>query len=212
MVSRSQVREFAAETREEAIAKAASYFGLAEAELDYKAVEETPVSGLGTRALVIAAPRGQLQMRSDRGGESRRGDRDRNSRGRDRDRDRGERGRGGDRGRGGERTRGRGGRGGDRGAGRGDRGGRGARERGNGGRDRDRDHDSERPLTEEERELEKMAQEAARHVRDDGEPQLLPAMSSKERWVVHNALKDEAGIRSESEGDGPVRRVKILPA
>ncbi len=36
-------------------------------------------------------------------------------------------------------------------------------------------------------------------------------MSSKERWVVHNALKDERGIRSESEGDGPVRRVKILP-
>ncbi len=207
MVSRSQVREFAADTREEAIAKAASYFGLAEAELDYKAVEETPVSGLGTRALVIAAPRGQLQMRSDRGGDSRRGDRDRNSRGRDRDRDRG------DRGRGGERTRGRGGRGRDRGAERGDRGGRGARERderGSGGRDRDRDDD--RPLTEEERELEKMAQEAAQHVRDDGEPQLLPAMSSKERWVVHNALKDEAGIRSESEGDGPVRRVKILPA
>ncbi len=211
MVSRSQVREFAADTREEAIAKAASYFGLAEAELDYKAVEETPVSGLGTRALVIAAPRGQLQMRSDRGGESRRGDRDRNSRGRDRDRDRGDRGRGGDRG--GERTRGRGGRGRDRGAERGDRGGRGPRERderGSGGRDRDRDDD--RPLTEEERELEKMAQEAAKHVRDDGEPQLLPAMSSKERWVVHNALKDEAGIRSESEGDGPVRRVKILPA
>ncbi len=210
MASRSEVREFAAETRDEAISRAASYFGLAEAELDYKAVEEeTPVSGLGTRVLVIAAPKGRLQMRS--GGDGRRGDRDRNGRGRDRDRDRGDRGRDGDRGRGGERTRGRGGRDRERG----DRGGRGPRERGDrgrGGGDRDRDRDQDRPLTEEERELEKMAQEAARHVRDDGEPQLLPAMSSKERWVVHNALKDESGIRSESEGDGPVRRVKILPA
>ncbi len=210
MASRSEVREFAGETRDEAISKAASYFGLPEAELDYKAVEEeTPIAGLGTRVLVIAAPKGHLQMRS--GGDGRRGDRDRNGRGRDRDR--GERGRDGDRGRGGERTRGRGGRGRDRGSERGDRGGRGPRERGDRGRGGgDRDRDQDRPLTEEERELEKMAQEAARHVREDGEPQLLPAMSSKERWVVHNALKDESGIRSESEGDGPIRRVKILPA
>lgn len=57
-----------------------------------------------------------------------------------------------------------------------------------------------------------MAHEAAQHVRDDGEPQLLPAMTSKERWVVHHALKEESGIRSQSEGDGPMRRVKILPA
>ncbi len=57
-----------------------------------------------------------------------------------------------------------------------------------------------------------MAHEAAQHVRDDGEPQLLPAMTSKERWVVHNALKEESGIRSQSEGDGPMRRVKIFPA
>ncbi|MEE9281019.1 MAG: R3H domain-containing nucleic acid-binding protein [Myxococcota bacterium] len=57
-----------------------------------------------------------------------------------------------------------------------------------------------------------MAQEAAQHVREDGEPQLLPAMNSKERWVVHNTLKSETGIRSQSEGEGPMRRVKILPA
>lgn len=57
-----------------------------------------------------------------------------------------------------------------------------------------------------------MAQEAAQRVREDGEPQLLPAMSSKERWVVHNALKSETGISSQSEGEGPMRRVKILPA
>ncbi len=177
MAGQSEVREFAADTREEAIAKAARYFGVPEEEIDYKAVEDTPVSGLGTRSLVIAAPKGRLQMRTDRGGDGRRGgDRGREGRGRDR----GERGRGG-------RDR-------DR------------------DRDRDSDRDPDRPRTPEEQELERMAHEAAQHVRDDGEPQLLPAMTSKERWVVHHALKEESGIRSQSEGDGPMRRVKILPA
>jgi hypothetical protein len=206
----SQVREFAGETREAAIASAARYFGVSEEELDYKAVEGSPVSGLGGRSLVIAAPRGQLQMRGDRPREGGRGDRG------GRGRDRGDR----DRGRSGDRDRGRGGRGrerGDRGSERGGRSSAGDRsDRGDrGGRDRDRGRareESDRPLSPEEQELERMAQEAAQHVREDGEPQLLPAMNSKERWVVHNALKSEAGISSQSEGDGPMRRVKILPA
>lgn len=201
MAGHSQVREFAGETREAAIASAARYFGVSEDELDYKAVEDSPVSGLGDRSLVIAAPKGELHMRGERPREGRRGDRE------GRGRERGDRGRsGGD--------RGRGGRGRDRGS---ERGGRSsARDRGDrNDRDRDRDRDrggSDRPLSPEEQELERMAQEAAQHVREDGEPQLLPAMNSKERWVVHNALKSEAGISSQSEGDGPMRRVKILPA
>jgi predicted RNA-binding protein Jag len=36
-------------------------------------------------------------------------------------------------------------------------------------------------------------------------------MNSRERWVVHNALKDERGVRSESEGEGPRKRVRISP-
>ena len=52
---------------------------------------------------------------------------------------------------------------------------------------------------------------AAQIVRDSGEPELLRPMSSRERWVVHNALKDERGVRSESEGEGPRKRVRILP-
>ena len=206
MAGQSEVREFAADTREEAIAKAARYFGVPEEEIDYNEVEDTPVSGLGTRSLVIAAPKGRLQMRTDRGGDGRRGgDRGREGRGRDR----GERERGGR-----DRDRDRGPRGRDRGAERGGRSERDRGERGSGGRDRDRDsdRDSDRPRTPEEQELERMAHEAAQHVRDDGEPQLLPAMTSKERWVVHHALKEESGIRSQSEGDGPMRRVKILPA
>ncbi len=209
MAGRSQVRDFAGESREAAIASAARYFGVSEEELDYKAVEDSPVSGLGDRSLVIAAPKGQLHMGGDRPREGGRGDRG------GRGREHGDR----DRGRSGDRDRGRGGRGRERGDRGPERGGRSARDRGDrgerGGRDRDRDRDrggSDRPLSPEEQELERMAQEAAQHVREDGEPQLLPAMNSKERWVVHNALKSEAGISSQSEGDGPMRRVKILPA
>lgn len=63
-----------------------------------------------------------------------------------------------------------------------------------------------------EAELERLARDAARAVRDSGEPELLPPMNSRERWFVHNALKDERGVRSESEGDGARKRVKIFPA
>jgi len=62
-----------------------------------------------------------------------------------------------------------------------------------------------------EAELERMAKEAARSVRESGESELLPAMNSRERWFVHNALKDERGVRSESEGEGARKRVKIFP-
>ena len=63
-----------------------------------------------------------------------------------------------------------------------------------------------------EAELERLARDAARSVRESGEPELLPPMNSRERWFVHNALKDERGVRSESEGDGARKRVRILPA
>ena len=83
--------------------------------------------------------------------------------------------------------------------------GRGERERGGRGRDpEDRDID--------EGELERLARDAARAVRESGEPELLPPMNSRERWFIHNALKDERGVRSESEGEGARKRVRILPA
>jgi hypothetical protein len=59
--------------------------------------------------------------------------------------------------------------------------------------------------------LERMAREGAEIVRRTGEPELLRPMNSRERWVVHNALKDERGVRSESEGEGPRKRVRIAP-
>jgi predicted RNA-binding protein Jag len=78
-------------------------------------------------------------------------------------------------------------------------------ERGGRGRDpEDRDID--------EAELERLARDSARAVRESGEAELLPPMNSRERWFVHNALKDERGVRSESEGDGARKRIKIFPA
>jgi spoIIIJ-associated protein len=36
-------------------------------------------------------------------------------------------------------------------------------------------------------------------------------MNAQDRRIVHMALVDMAGIRTESEGEGQMRRVKILP-
>ncbi len=79
------------------------------------------------------------------------------------------------------------------------------------GRDRDR---SEGPglSPEQEARLEQQARAAAEAVRSSGEAKVLDTMNSRERWVIHNVLKDERGVRSESVGEGRERRVKIAPA
>jgi len=90
--------------------------------------------------------------------------------------------------------------------------GRRDRGRGGGGRDRDRGaapRDDDGPKNPE---LERRAVEVAERVRDTGEASTLDEMSSRDRWVVHNAIKDVNGVRSESVGDGRLKRVKILPA
>ncbi len=84
------------------------------------------------------------------------------------------------------------------------RDGRGGGERNRGRDPEDRDID--------EAELERLARDTARAVRESGDPELLPPMNSRERWFIHNALKEERGVRSESEGEGARKRVRILPA
>ncbi len=37
-------------------------------------------------------------------------------------------------------------------------------------------------------------------------------MNSRDRWVVHNALKELEGVESQSVGEGRLKRVKIYPA
>ncbi len=94
---------------------------------------------------------------------------------------------------------------------RGDRGGRGGR---GGRRDRgdrgDRSDRSDRGESDDAA-LEKLAHESAAEVTRTGQPVVLRPMNSKERWVVHNVVNETPGLRSESEGEGRMRRVKIEP-
>lgn len=113
---KSEPREFIAETRAEAIARACQAFGREESELAISDLGPN-VSGSGGRVVLVAQPEGARTRSRERGEE-------RGERPEGRERDRGERGDRGDRG-----GRGRGGRP--------ERGGRGDR----GGRDRDRDRD-----------------------------------------------------------------------
>jgi len=61
------------------------------------------------------------------------------------------------------------------------------------------------------RALEDVAARACQEVKRTSEPMRLDPMSAFERKVVHDAVA-EAGLRSESEGEEPGRRVVILPA
>jgi predicted RNA-binding protein Jag len=132
-------------------------------------------------------------------------------------------GRRGDRGgRGGDRGGRRDGRGGGRARGdaRGDdrqrrdaRGGdRGPRESGGGrGRGGPGERPSARSSDADDAELEQWVHRVAEEVRTAGEPRILRPMTSRERWVVHNTVKDIAGVTSESVGEGDAKRVKLIP-
>ncbi|MDI5964341.1 R3H domain-containing nucleic acid-binding protein [Streptomyces sp. SL13] len=60
-------------------------------------------------------------------------------------------------------------------------------------------------------ELAELGTKAAEDVRSTGEPVKLRPMTPFERKVVHDAVA-AAGLRSESEGEEPQRRVVVLPA
>jgi spoIIIJ-associated protein len=60
-------------------------------------------------------------------------------------------------------------------------------------------------------ELAETGRDAADEVKRTGEPKRLWAMNPFERKVVHDAVA-AAGLRSESEGEEPDRRVVVLPA
>ena len=61
-------------------------------------------------------------------------------------------------------------------------------------------------------ELRMTARVAAERVQSSRQPFRLNPMSSRERRIVHLALKDVAGIRTESVGVGEERQVVIHPA
>ena len=59
--------------------------------------------------------------------------------------------------------------------------------------------------------LSAMAGEAARRVAQSRQPERLSPMNPFERKVVHDVVSAVPGVRSESEGEEPNRRVVILP-
>lgn len=60
-------------------------------------------------------------------------------------------------------------------------------------------------------ELRMSAQAAADRVRKSHAPFHFSPMNNRERRILHLALTGEAGIRSESVGEGPIRQVVIVP-
>ena len=60
-------------------------------------------------------------------------------------------------------------------------------------------------------ELQLMARQAAEKTKALNGPVSLQAMPASERRVIHLALAEEPGVKTESEGSGLYRRVTILP-
>jgi len=60
--------------------------------------------------------------------------------------------------------------------------------------------------------LTKIAEQAAAEVVSTGQPNRLEPMNPFERKVVHDVIAGTDGVRSESEGEEPHRRVVVLPA
>jgi spoIIIJ-associated protein len=61
-------------------------------------------------------------------------------------------------------------------------------------------------------ELRALAADTVARVRKSGEPARLTPMNPFERKVVHDMVTSLDGVRSESEGEEPNRRVVVLPA
>lgn len=61
------------------------------------------------------------------------------------------------------------------------------------------------------RELLKAAQAGIAAVRESGRPYSFDPMSSRERRMLHLALRDAEGMRTESSGEGPSRFVVLYP-
>ncbi|HWP85434.1 MAG TPA: R3H domain-containing nucleic acid-binding protein [Terriglobia bacterium] len=62
-----------------------------------------------------------------------------------------------------------------------------------------------------EEELRLIAATAAERVRRTRSPFALNPMNARERRIIHLALRDDATVRTESEGSGPSRKVVIHP-
>ena len=59
--------------------------------------------------------------------------------------------------------------------------------------------------------LTRFAADVAASVRESGSARALEPMSSSDRKVIHDALNEEEGVSSRSEGDDPNRRIVVVP-
>ncbi len=59
--------------------------------------------------------------------------------------------------------------------------------------------------------LQRFAADVAGSVRESGSARALEPMNSADRKVIHDALNDEDGVESRSEGDDPNRRIVVVP-
>jgi len=59
--------------------------------------------------------------------------------------------------------------------------------------------------------LQRFAADVAGSVRESGSARALEPMNSADRKVIHDALNDEDGVESRSEGDDPNRRIVVMP-
>lgn len=59
--------------------------------------------------------------------------------------------------------------------------------------------------------LKEMCLPLARQVIEEKRPKILEPMSAYERRVIHLALKDFKGVKTESQGEGAERRIVIKP-
>jgi spoIIIJ-associated protein len=60
--------------------------------------------------------------------------------------------------------------------------------------------------------LGRFAMQMAAEVRESGVARVLEPMSSADRKVIHDALGNETGVMTRSEGEDPFRRIIIAPA
>lgn len=66
--------------------------------------------------------------------------------------------------------------------------------------------------TRKEAELQEIAHRVAERVRLSGQPEELGLMNPYERRIVHLAVAEAQGVTTESNGDGVMKRVVILPS
>ncbi len=62
-----------------------------------------------------------------------------------------------------------------------------------------------------EDQLAEMAQKLGQRVAKEGKVITFDPMSARDRRIVHVALQGVTGVRTESHGEGPDRRVQIIP-